>query len=311
MHLYVARLAVKSIVLEGSETIKGGPGLEAFMKKEEKSFILETYKVDFKGLLLQDPGSGELILLKRGEKIMLRDAGEEYFCRWHTGPLDSRDDPLTRKYCLRRASGGLGYCSEHLGSLRAVYDTCFGSSGMQSREACIRLDRAVKGRVEYAVYIVDYGGRKLKVGSTRLFRWLDRIAEQPHVTAALIHVSRSAVDARSTEKAVASIKGFAEIPARNRLMISRHTLMLESARRIASAAEMLASKGYSWSRIVVRIKPPEEFEEAVSATLRELEGRTLELQGYWGGHVILAEGSKHYALPLRSLLHRESVAVPA
>jgi len=311
LHVYVARMAVKELTPTGSEEIGGAVGLEAYVASSNKeTFMLKTYRILFKGLLLQDPGSGDLILLKPGDRLVIRRATEQR-CRWHPAPLNSEDDPLTRKYCLKRASTGLGYCREHANSLRAVYDACFSASGIQSREACLWLDRALGGQLSYAVYIADYGGRRLKVGSTRLFRWVDRIAEQPHLAAALVHVTRSAVDARSTERTIASGREFSEIPSRNRLRLAMHSLKLEAAKRVARAAKMLSARGYMWNKEIVRIELPENFQNAVETRPEKLDASRLEIRGYWGGYLLLEdEGSGKHLIALRRLLHANSVAVP-
>ena len=309
VHMYVARLAVKSLEHLESIELRGGAGLEYFMQGKDVGFSLERYRVELEGLLLQDPGSGELLMLRRGESLVLRRAEASPLCRWHTGPIDERDDPMQRRYCINPAASGLGYCKEHAGSLRALYDMCFGSSGTQSRIACARLDQAMGRKVQYAVYIADYGGRSLKVGSTRLFRWVDRIAEQPHAAAALIHTTTSAVDARGVEKSIASGKGFAEIPARNRLKLALQTPYAEAARHVASVARMLARQGYKWDGSVIRVEPPPIIAEAKEASPKSLEGKRLILDGYWGGYLLLAGDSGTYMVASRRIAHRARIAV--
>jgi len=88
----------------------------------------------------------------------------------------------------------VGYCSLHEKSIRALYDRCLSSVGVSCLSKCLKLDEILDGKINFVVYIIDYGGSRIKVGATREFRLLHRVSEQPHVVAKVIYKTNSAYE---------------------------------------------------------------------------------------------------------------------
>ncbi len=261
-------------------------------------YLVDEYTVSFRGLLLQDPPSAD-VYLYNGFFTLPGRGGYEAYCRWHNGPLAEKDNPEERLYCPELAPQG--YCRRHRRSLRALYDECISRSGAKSLEACRALDERVK--LEYTVYLAVAGG-SVKVGVTRSWRFLDRLAEQPHDAATLIAVVEGAYRARRLELE-ASKRGIAsERPSRKARARRIHP---GAAAALLEAAAEKASRvlGLDWDGQIVRIRPPDELPpEAAPA---RLHGSKLRAVGYWGGFLIVKGDRVDAAIHSRELMHRASI----
>ena len=270
------------------------------MGVEEYEVLL--YEVRLDSLILQDPGYTEAY--RYLGVIKLAPEPWRDYCRWHSGPLNERDRPWERLYCNVYADG---YCRQHRKSERYLYESCMSLKGERALTACKMLDQVVK--TEYAVYLLDSGAQKVKVGSTRLFRLLERIAEQRHLAATLLAVYDSAYKARSAEMRISRLGLASEVSSRaswGRLgmaqAVSRLTLVARKASSIL---------GVRWDGDIFAIRRPIEVVPKPSASSK-MAGREVEPHAYWGGLLIVRSraGGSLVALEERSLLHRDSVEVP-
>jgi len=264
-------------------------------------YTVREHRVAEPMLILQDPSMVEVSGYKEGTLFSLGPRPWRQYCRWHNGPLDRPDRVLDRIYCNLEAEG---YCRYHKRSERALYEICLTMKGRIGLEACRQIDRAV--RAEYAVYMTDFGGHKPKVGVTRRFRLLERIAEQTHITATLLAVTESAYEARLAETRLSS-SGIAQETHKRSLPYSRG--LGESAARLAYWAER-ASKllGESWSGDIIRIVPPWEGRPR-TVKPEALEGHRLVFSSYWGGLIYAMRGDEPVLIPSRPLQHRDVIAL--
>ena len=293
----IPRLAVKRIT---------GPGLlkvRAGLLGEEKH--VEIYEVQLEYLLLQDPRTVEVFPLTPGgdRKIEILDPPYTEYCRWHNGPLDAPDNPLKRIYCNMPARD---YCRQHSRTPRSIYEKCVTLRGGKGLAYCGMLDRIVKS--EYTVYLTDFGGSKPKVGMTRRFRYLERIAEQPHITATVLAVTDSAVEARKLEMEISSL-GLAQETRRAQLRFSVRSLG-ESAARLEAWARRISSKvGLGWDGPILSVRPPQDI-GSYREPGRGATPSMLWVEGYWGGYLLLkAPGGPGFRINFRRLQHRDSVRV--
>ncbi len=289
------------------EYIRSG-GIDAFLGNALRKTI-ERYKLVFYGIVAQDEATGELHLIGPDEKIVLVKAYEEY-CHWHNGPLGERDNPLQRTYCLSQATTELGYCSRHKTSIRAIYSKCFSSAGLESLRSCWMLDEKLGESIEYAVYLLAYGHNKYKVGSTRKWRIHDRIAEQPHVAAAILYESRSAVKTRDVEIRAGRLSGLTERPRRRLVDVVSTPLAqavlglektVEKARRVLGITDMHETR-------IFRVEPVNGYESIIRVKetgFNELVGKPLVIRDYYAGFLILEEPNTNtrYALKGTQILH--------
>ncbi len=262
-------------------------------------YEVEEYSVEFLGLLLQDPPSAD-VYLYRGAFTLPGPGGFEQYCRWHNGPLAERDDPEKRLYCPEVAPQG--YCRRHRRSLRALYDECMSRSGLRSLEACKALDEREK--LEYTVYLLVAGG-SVKVGATRSWRLLDRLAEQPHDAATVLATVEGAYQARRLELEAARRGLASERPSRRAR--GRRLHPGAAATLLEAAAERIARElGVEWRSRILRVRPPEGL--PVEADPARLAGRRLRARGYWGGLLIVeVDGGTLASLGTRELMHRASI----
>ncbi len=308
----IPRLFITEARFYSREYIKPA-GIDAFLSsKNTISEVIERYKLVFHGLLLQEEGTTTLHLVTSGEEIILVKSYTEY-CRWHNGPLEERDNPLEREYCIREAVGELGYCNVHRNSLRAIYTKCFGSGGLNSIRNCWILDEKLRGKVEYVVYMLAYSMNKFKVGSTRLWRIYERIGEQPHVVATILYKSNSAVKTREVEVKAGKLEGLTEHPRRKLHetlstpippTITRFKKIVEKTRRILG----LRDTDYK----VFRVEPSrgiEYFYKAREVTLENLYSKPLILLDYYAGYMLVEERSSNtrYLVKTNKILHTSSI----
>jgi len=263
------------------------------------SYRVEEYSVSLRGLILQDPPSADVYLYRGLFTLPPQGGVYEAYCRWHNGPLAERDDPLTRLYCPEPAPQG--YCRRHRRSLRALYEECMSRSGLRSLEACRALDE--RERLEYTVYLLVAGG-SVKVGVTRSWRLLDRLAEQPHDVATPLAVVEGAYRARKLEMEAARRGIASERPSRR---VKGKRLHPAAAAALLEAAALRAARllGLEWEGRLLRVKPPDPLPP--EAPPERLEGSPLKPLTYWGGLLILDANGGQAALHTRSLLHRASI----
>ncbi|MEZ0394740.1 MAG: hypothetical protein ABWK00_06865 [Desulfurococcaceae archaeon] len=293
----------------GLERIGAG-GILRFLGAPAPEVFVRRYVAHFAGIAAQPEGQEGLVLVRPGDIIVLEGPAGPY-CQWHSGRLDERGDPLGRRYCTSEAKGELGFCQEHARSEHALYYMCFASVGRVPKE-CEELDRLMGNSVEYAVYVVAVGRGKLKVGSTRLWRLVERIGEQPHVLAAAVKLTRSAVEARRLEARLGEVEGFSEQPGRRTFQRAREDLGA-AAMSILSGIEK-ASKALGedlGATELFRVEPgePEVARGAREAELGELLGRRLELLGYHMGYLFLGIPGSSDRLAIRGggLLHGHAI----
>jgi hypothetical protein len=197
--LYVLRLPLK-----GATWIREVRGIPAGPVNGGAEIAIDEYGLQFEGILAQDVASGEPVIVKPGERLIVRGRALRPYCRWHTGPIESPGNPGSMRYCDRPASGSLGYCRAHASSLRALYEICVAG---HLPGACSAVDSALGDRAEYSVYILARDDGHLKAGMTRSFRLLERISEQEHLAAAVVAVTRSLRDAREMEESISGSLG--------------------------------------------------------------------------------------------------------
>jgi len=181
--------------------------------------------------------------------------------------------------------------------------------GERGLAACRALDSL--GRTTYVVYVTDGGGAgRAKVGMTRKFRLLDRLAEQPHRAAAVVYESDSAYEARRVELMVSRAGLASERRARSP---RRGHSLPEAAALVASVAEKAARlAGGEWDGRLLRVTSPAE---RLVSSLKEsrperLVGPRWSLAGYWGGYLALYSPERGRAVVNeKRLLHREALLV--
>ena len=289
----------------------GYGGLEVFLQVPKEEDYITTYKLLFYGIIVHDTSSDELFLVAPGDYIVL-GRGYKQLCRWHSGTLLKRDDPLKRRYCTKGVYSGLGYCREHNDSLRAIYDRCFSAGGLQSLGACKRLDIAIKNRLTYVVYLLDYG-IGLKVGSTRSWRLYERIGEQPHVAAVKLYEETSALRIRELEVELGRKPGLTERPKKRGLKEIIYYPPRKSYKRLLDTSRKIIKEIRSNTEInLFRVLPEIElttYSRAENTVLERITDRKLEVINCWAGYLLLSEPNtdKYYVIKGRELLHRNSI----
>ncbi len=315
--MYVPRVFYTETVFKSRERVEN-IGLESYLElKNEAATIeyFEEYALIFHGIIVQNIEENELSLIALNDYIVL-SPGYTSYCKWHTGPLDKRDDPLKRVYCRRYSYTRLGYCREHDDSIRAIYDKCFSSSTLHGLTYCSELDSRFKNKLKYVVYLLDYG-YGFKVGSTRKWRLIDRVGEQPHVIAAELVEYDSAVKTRELEIKIGLKEGFTERPHKRSIrdVLARPPKL--SYRKLVDAVNKL-SKEYGieneW-RKVFRVIPYNnditDFIKAQNAQLKDIVGKRLEIYGYWLGYLLLADtnSNRYFLVKSKELLHRDTIGL--
>ncbi len=310
---YIARLFFTEARFYSRRTLVGS-GLDRFLGlKTGLDNVIEEYKLFFRGIIVQNLGTSELEFVTIGDKIVFREGGSER-CRWHSGPIEERDNPMERTYCLNKIYTGLGYCREHMDSWRAVYTRCFSSSGLQSLGACRRLDSFYRDRIRYTLYLLDYGGG-LKVGVTRSFRLYERVGEQPHVVATALAEYKSAFKARDTERTIGSMKGFTEAPKKRSIYRAIAFPPRTAFTRLYRVAEKIrAELGGEGELKLFRVIPtiePHLFLRATVKDVKEIYNLHLEIIGYWAGYLLASPttSNEYYLVKANTILHKDLVGV--
>lgn len=289
-------------------------GLDAFIGlKQTKELV--RYKLVFYGIIVQEEGAHTLHLIPPGDKIIFIQSYTEH-CRWHSGPLDKRDNPLAREYCIREAVSELGYCSQHRSSDRAIYSRCFSSAGLESLRNCWMLDEKYRGKISYTVYLLAYNHNKFKVGSTRTWRLTDRVAEQPHIAATVLYQSNSAVKTRNIEIKAGKLEGLTEKPHRKlketiKTPIPPAILKLE---KVLERTQRILGIKQEEQPLIFRVEPSTDITEYLKAketALKQIIGKQLILQDYYAGHLLLEETNTNtrYLIKANQILHSPSLKV--
>jgi len=288
----ILRLSYKSVEPLGEDK------LEVRSISGFETFKIRLFKVELDSLILQHPSSTDTIRYRGPMRILPRPWVS--YCKWHSGPLDSRDKPWERIYCNVRAEG---YCRQHRRSDRYLYDMCMGLKGKRALEACRILDKRV--RTEYALYLLDSGGSKPKVGVTRTFRLYERIAEQNHVVATLLAVYERAEEARRAEMKISELGFATEHQRGRRSKLGRG----HAALRLAETAEKVSKfLGHEWSGMLFTIVHEEPLPKRVD--LNKAIGEEFYPVGYWGGLILVRGREGVYSLEERPMLHRLAVEIP-
>ncbi len=290
----ILRLVYK--VLEGPTLERIPSSLGRFLGDRDAYEVL-AYTAKLDSLIIQYPEGADSYRYTGPISI----AGEPWrtYCRWHNGPLDRRDSPWERLYCTVEARD---YCRYHRRSARSLYELCLSLRGPQALEACKRVDDEISG--EYSLYL-SYTGKGVKVGVTRSFRLLDRLAEQPHSLATRLAVYDSLYRARRAEIAVARGGIAGETGVRK----PRRPDPGAAAPALSYAAER-ASKllGVEWEGELFRVKPPDGLLASPLVSPSSSLG-ILEPVAYWGGLLQLSSRRGLIVLRVKDLLHRDSVVV--
>ncbi|MCE4609750.1 MAG: DUF2797 domain-containing protein [Desulfurococcales archaeon] len=289
----ILRLVVKKTAFIESKEIRTGLLSEGYM--------IDMYSVEPSYLLLQYPESievtkGELdrfYRVKRGPWIQ--------YCRWHSGPIDRKDDPLERIYCNINSDS---YCRQHKRTTRALYELCVTLHGDKGLEICKLLDKKVS--TEYVVYLTDFGGSKPKVGMTRSFRFVERLAEQAHIVATPLLTTNSAYEARRLEIKI-SASGLAQEIKRRTLRVNRS--IGESAARLSYWAKRISEAlGIDWGGRLLRVTPPDDLQYYMQTDPQKIAGMPFIVKGFWGGYLLVeAREGRKYAINTRVLQHRDSL----
>ncbi|WP_440059136.1 hypothetical protein ACSU1N_04945 [Thermogladius sp. 4427co] len=271
---------------------------------------MEIYRVGFKGLLVQPVGEGGVLLVERGRKVKIRRGFTKY-CIWHSADIREKDDPLTRTYCTRESETVHGFCRTHQNTPRAIYHLCFVTGGDRSLEYCRMLDKLV-GEASYISYMVVFGNR-IKVGSTRKWRFIERISEQPHTLAVVLREFTNSSSARGYELKMSRLFNFSE-----HLKISFRDLKKQDPARDASLLSSYLKKiqpttiGETRTGFI-RIEPddPRLLEAAVESRLEEVVDSRLEVDGFYAGYILFydIDNNNYIAVKASQILHTDSIVL--
>jgi len=316
----IPRVVVREFKYLGIERISSKVGLETFVfaGSKEPPVDVEIYKLMFKGLLAQEETNPNLILLEPGTRVRIKCQPWKVYCRWHNGPIDREDNPLLRKYCIRPLTREtVGYCSLHEKSIRALYDRCLSSVGVSCLSKCLKLDEILDGKINFIVYIIDYGGSKIKVGVTREFRLLHRVSEQPHVVAKVIYKTNSAYEARKIETMLShKLKALTERPGDRNLASSLSSNLKVAIARISNVmnniARMLGENAIPKTPLIKvtlqNINVIKNFSE-INLRMEHTYNSVMEVVDYWGGYLFLEAKGKIKAVKVNTLLHHLDLIV--
>ncbi len=289
----ILRLVYKSVEPLNKEKIE----FRSFTGIE--TFIVQNYKVNFEFLIIQRPSTTDVLKYKGPLRILPHPWTP--YCKWHSGPLDSKDEPWNRIYCNIKAKG---YCRQHRHSDRYLYDLCLGLKGERALEACKILDKRIKA--EYVVYMLDSGATKPKVGTTRAFRIYERISEQDHFVATVLAIYDSLYKARETEMKISSL-GFASEHQRRS---KAHRLDKPRAvARLSETAEKVSKFiGQEWNGRLFSIAKPKSMPPLVS--VESIMGEEVVPIDYWGGLLVMRSSKGIFSVEERPMLHNLSLEIP-
>ncbi len=265
---------------------------------------LHVLRIRRLGLLVQKPPSPSVYIHWEPVARIVRVGGT--LCRYHEGPPAI---PEEQRYCVKPAVTREGFCSEHASSPLALYERCAAGD----YEACMKVSVAWP-RETYAVYVLDYGGDRVKVGLTRAWRLLWRAAEQPHIAIAVVRVVEGdAYSARSYERELAKHRAATEgagVRIGDRLVTAAPYLEKLSPHRIAERmAEHLTRLGLQGDYTAYTLLPktkPTNFIAVRRAGLQEIMGRRLLVLDYWAGLLLVEDldTGERLTVDKRDILHR-------
>ncbi|MEM1908924.1 MAG: hypothetical protein QXT79_06090 [Thermofilaceae archaeon] len=258
---------------------------------------LSVQRLSKLGLLVQQPPS-RLATAVWEPAVRLERLGGR-LCRFHE---DVEGEPF---YCVKPAVTRDGYCREHAESWKALYERC----AQGDDEACSRVAGSLAEK--FAVYALDYGGSKLKIGLTQSWRIAWRIAEQPHVAAALL-ATGSLEEMRCLERELgrrpaategAGIRLVERVErAVKALSASRFEVL---ARRLASLLLELGLEGEFQAVTILPRFGLEIFAGAEARSIEDLVGAELRLIDYWAGELVLEDRrGERFLIDKLELLHR-------
>ncbi len=288
----ILRLIVKNVSFIEEKKIQAG--LLGSVYKIKRYIVTPQY------LLLQDPKSIEVELGPLDKYYIVKPRPWLQYCRWHSGPLNSPDDPLERIYCNIQSDS---YCKQHRKSERALYELCVTLHGDRGLEACRLLDKKVKS--EYVVYLTDFGGEKPKVGITRKFRFLERLSEQNHIAATILTITDSIFEARRLEIDI-SRKGLAQELKRKTIRAGRS--LGEAASRISYWSQKISNiYGIEWEGDIIQVTPNVDISEYRISKPEKLFETKFIINGYWGGFLLVNTMAGKYAINAREFQHKDSL----
>ncbi len=289
------------------EASAAGGGLTAFLGggSGRVKVHLKVLRLARVALLVQPlPGNSvELVW----EPTLAFSSFDGMLCRYHEGP---RGEPWRHWYCSRMAVTRDGYCSVHRNSWKALYERC--AQGIDS--ACIEASRLVGGE-KFSVYVLSYGGSRVKVGLTQDWRLLWRIAEQPHVVAARVFTG-GLLESRELERRLGRHRLATEglhvrVEERLKLAISTLERALAGgkgfeglARSIAAALASLGLEGEYEAYTILPKSLGWLLRVRQTRSLEELKGKRLKVVDYWAGRLLVeVEGGEKLAVPKHILQH--------
>jgi hypothetical protein len=289
--------------LKHRETIaaKTATGLEAYLGASIGTVDLEVYNIEFKGIVAQNPGEENVYLVEAGAKVRIEPRGRLY-CRWHTGPLDRRDNVLERRYCSLTSDTKSGYCLKHSRTYRALYDRCVGTSGEYALEACRKVEERIK--VPMGTYILDRGLDKYKAGVSRSWRLEDRIAEQPHVVASIVARGLGLVESRELELKLSQHHHIQQLTKRTD---PRSVLTHNPEKRLPLLYNVVRSLGLTVKPEFLTVRPRDEGLWINASLIKEAEG-IYTLADYWGGYLLLEHNNGSYGIiSFKSIQHSDTL----
>lgn len=293
----IFRLVYKRVEDQGVKTVEY-TGLEG-----RESWEIREYMVEPEYLIIQRLDQPDAYRVEARE-LGFAPLPWRSYCRWHNAPLWEKDEPWRRLYCVVESDS---YCRQHRRSPRALYEACTSTQSLRDLELCRRIDEL--GRTEYVVYLTDAGAGRVKVGITRGFRVEERLAEQAHNVATILHTVDSLYEARRMELEISRRHLASQVKSKK----PREVSLPLAAATLASTAEKIASAmGVEWSGELFRVVSSVEHVVLGSreAGPEELAGKAFNLAGYWGGHLVLEDesGSSLHVSDKR-LLHRDSLLI--
>ncbi len=306
------RFALRAVVLEDMAPVaearaeaRGG-GLDAWLAPAAGAggveVELQLLKPGRAMLLVQRLPGDRVEPVELPARLRLEALGPVRLCRFHEGPVGR---PLEHRYCQLPAATRDGYCRLHASSWKALYERCAQGSG----QACMLAERLLPRGLRFAVYALDYGGSRLKIGMTQEWRLLSRVAEQPHASAAVVAGGLGLREARGLERRLARSRAATEGGAARlgeRLRSAARLLEEATVERLSSRlASLLASLGLQGSYRGFTVLPtagtPRLYAEA--ARLEPGGGWEAVLLGYWAGLLLALSGGRLYTVPKTALLH--------
>ncbi len=287
-------VVVRAVVFEYDEVAKDAakaeaPGIAKWLgvKAEGVTVNHATLKVRRVGLLVQKPPERTVRIY--WEPITRIHRVGKRLCRYHEGASPVPEEQL---YCTRPAVTPSGFCEEHARSPLALYERC----AMGDDDACLRVSAAWPKEI-YAVYVLDYGSDRVKVGLTRGWRILWRAAEQPHVSVAVVKlVEGDLYAARVYERELGKMRVATEgsgVKTSDRVLLAATALERLDSREIAERmAEHLSRLGLSGTFNSYTILPktsPKEFIRARHASLKDIIGSRVVVLDYWAGMLLVED----------------------